>query len=103
MWTPEVGVNHQLGTCNCCGGTHPPDPARPVEARSGASRVWALDADEMKINRAGPDLCYITRMHYERSHGWWVRVPRAPSKLFSDGKHGGMRRALQTAIEFRDR
>ncbi len=44
----------------------------------------------------------ITRMNYSRSKGWYVRVPGLPPKLFSDTIHGGTRRALKAAEEYRD-
>jgi hypothetical protein len=30
---------------------------------------------------------YIVRFDYSRSHGWLVKVPGQPNKLFSDSKH----------------
>lgn len=53
----------------------------------------------------------ITRMDYERTHGWWVRFQfgasqpgqrEVLSKHFSDGTHGGKRKALAAAIAWRD-
>jgi hypothetical protein len=53
-----------------------------------------------------PDNRYITRMDYAKTHGWWVRVgattPTPMSKLFSDGKCGGKRKALDAARRFRN-
>jgi len=56
---------------------------------------------------------YITRMDYARNHGWWVRItavnrkpgdPRlVASKVFSDGKWGGKRKALAIAKAWRDK
>lgn len=49
---------------------------------------------------------FITRLDYARTRGWWVRLYKAgqlvASKLFSDGKHGGRRAALQAAQKWRD-
>lgn len=69
-------------------------------------------ASRTKTNRVPPRL-YITRMDYERNHGWFVRIPRAnrkpgegrlaASRLFSDGVWGGKRKALVAAREWRDR
>ena len=44
----------------------------------------------------------ITRLDYPRSKGWWVRFQignksKVLSKLFSDGPHGGKRKALTAA------
>lgn len=52
---------------------------------------------------------YITRMDYENVCGWSVRWSSSgiwendtTSKLFSDSKYGGKRRALNAAKKFRD-
>ena len=53
--------------------------------------------------RSGPE--HVTRMDYARNHGWWVRVyrgGRCHSKFFSDSRHGGKRRGLSAAVEYRD-
>lgn len=57
-------------------------------------------------------LLYITRLDYERTHAWWVRItavnrkpgePRlADSKMFSDGRWGGQQKALRAAQKWRD-
>ena len=54
-------------------------------------------------------LHHITRLDYERTHAWWVRFQRGPkgkrktaSKMFSDGKWGGKRKALAAALAWRD-
>jgi hypothetical protein len=53
----------------------------------------------------------ITRMDYERTHGYWVRFQFGASlpgqreviqKLFADLAHGGKRKALAAAIAWRD-
>lgn len=52
----------------------------------------------------------ITRMDYERTHGYWVRIYRTEydgtkrcySKYFSDGTNGGKRKALVAARKWRD-
>ena len=52
----------------------------------------------------------ITRMDYGRTRGWWVRIYRncdakqknCMSQMFSDGVHGGKRRALARAMAWRD-
>jgi hypothetical protein len=47
----------------------------------------------------------ITRFDYNRSHGWWVRFEYRDhpiSKLFSDSRYGGKRKALAAAREYRD-
>jgi hypothetical protein len=52
----------------------------------------------------------ITRLDYDRTHGWWVRLYRTDaagdkncmSQMFSDGVHGGKRKALRRAIAWRD-
>ena len=57
-----------------------------------------------KKNRAGQGE-YITRMDYDRTHGYAVRVPTddgITSKFFSDGKHGGKQQALSEAERHRD-
>ena len=39
----------------------------------------------------------------KRTHAWWVQVQRSNRiviKIFSDGVHGGKRKALQAAISF---
>lgn len=52
----------------------------------------------------------ITRCDYGHSHGWFVRIyrtedgaTRCHSKYFGDLAHGGTRRALKLAREWRDR
>ncbi len=50
-------------------------------------------------------LKHITRLDYQKTHGWWVRIRRKSnpcSKLFSDGVYGGRDQALQAAIQWRD-
>jgi hypothetical protein len=50
-------------------------------------------------------LKHITRLDYQKTHGWWVRIRRKSnpcSKLFSDGVYGGRDKALETAIAWRD-
>lgn len=50
-------------------------------------------------------LQHITRLDYQKTHGWWVRIRRKSnpcSKLFSDGVHGGKEEALAKAIAWRD-
>ncbi len=50
-------------------------------------------------------LQHITRLDYQKTHGWWVRIRRKSnpcSKLFSDGVHGGKDEALKKAIAWRD-
>lgn len=47
----------------------------------------------------------ITRMDYSRSHGYWVRfeyLAHPISKLFSDSRYGGKRKALKAAVQYRD-
>jgi hypothetical protein len=47
----------------------------------------------------------ITRMDYARSHGYWVRfeyLSHPISKMFSDGRYGGKRKALKAAIKYRN-
>jgi hypothetical protein len=47
----------------------------------------------------------ITRMDYERSHGWWVRFEyraKPISKMFSDSSYGGKRASRAAAIKYRD-
>lgn len=58
-----------------------------------------------------PEMLYITRLDYARTHAWWVRItavnrkpgdPRlADSKMFSDGKWGGKDKALRAAKQWR--
>ena len=48
---------------------------------------------------------HITRLDYQKTHGWWVRIRRKSnpcSKLFSDGVYGGRDKALAAAIAWRD-
>ena len=48
---------------------------------------------------------HITRLDYQKTHGWWVRIKRYPetySKLFSDGVWNGKDKALEAAIKWRD-
>ena len=48
----------------------------------------------------------ITRFDYAKTHGWWVRMRRGKrvvSHFFSDGVHGGKRRARDEAIAYRDK
>ncbi|MDZ4701489.1 MAG: hypothetical protein SH809_17385 [Rhodothermales bacterium] len=50
-------------------------------------------------------LQHITRLDYQKTHGWWVRIRRKSnpcSKLFSDGVHGGKEEALAKAVAWRD-
>lgn len=50
-------------------------------------------------------LKHITRLDYQKTHGWWVRIRRKSnpcSKLFSDGVYGGRDNALKEAIAWRD-
>lgn len=54
-------------------------------------------------------LHHVTRLDYERTHAWWVRFQRGPSgarrtasKMFSDGKWGGKKKALARALAWRD-
>ena len=50
-------------------------------------------------------LKHITRLDYQKTHGWWVRIRRKSnpcSKLFSDGVHGGRDKALEAASAWRD-
>jgi hypothetical protein len=47
----------------------------------------------------------ITRFDYAKTHGWWVRMRRGKrvvSHFFSDGVHGGKRKARDMAIAYRD-
>lgn len=52
------------------------------------------------------DMRYLTRMDYEKAHGWFVRVSAAgkvlASRFFSESKHGGTDAALVRAQRFRD-
>ena len=51
------------------------------------------------------DNVHITRYEFNRTNGWWVRIYRKgalKSKLFSDKSHGGKRKALLAAREWRD-
>ena len=48
---------------------------------------------------------HITRLDYQKTHGWWVRIRRKSnpsSKLFSDGVYGGRDEALEAATAWRD-
>ncbi len=46
---------------------------------------------------------YITRLHYDSSHGWWVRMHFAGiQKLFTDLACGSKAKSLKAAITFRD-
>ena len=48
----------------------------------------------------------ITRFDYAKTHGWWVRMRRGKrvvSHFFSDGVHGGKRKARDEAIAYRDK
>ena len=50
-------------------------------------------------------LKHITRLDYQKTHGWWVRIRRKSnpsSKLFSDGVYGGRDEALKAAKAWRD-
>ena len=53
-------------------------------------------------------LKYVTRVDYLKSdgrrgsRGWWVRVPGAPKKLFSDSVYGSRLRARDAALDYRD-
>lgn len=50
-------------------------------------------------------LKHITRLDYQKTHGWWVRIRRKSnpcSKLFSDGVYGGRDKALNAAIAWRN-
>ena len=50
-------------------------------------------------------LKHITRLDYQKTHGWWVRIRRKSnpcSKLFSDGVYGSQEKALEAAIAWRD-
>ncbi len=50
-------------------------------------------------------LKHITRLDYQKTHGWWVRIRRKSnpcSKLFSDGVYGGRDKALEAALTWRD-
>lgn len=50
-------------------------------------------------------LKHITRLDYQKTHGWWVRIRRKSnpcSKLFSDGIYGGRDKALEAAKAWRD-
>lgn len=48
----------------------------------------------------------ITRVDSSKTHGWFVRIYRAPkltfSKFFSDGVYGGLDLAYDVAVKFRD-
>lgn len=51
----------------------------------------------------------VTRLDYGRTHAWWVRIYRTDdgtkrciSRSFSDGAHGGKRKALTAARKWRD-
>lgn len=62
----------------------------------------------LPVVKRNPDLTCITRIDIEtpsRTHGWEVRVRRRHlpvSEFFSDSRHGGKRKALAAAKEFRD-
>lgn len=48
----------------------------------------------------------ITRIDHKNTHGWNVRIVKdgdTHSRLFSDGVHGGKRKALDAARSFRDK
>ena len=56
-------------------------------------------------SKASKKIKNITRLDYQKTHGWWVRIKRYPdsfSKLFSDGVWGGKDKALEAALEWRD-
>jgi hypothetical protein len=63
----------------------------------------------MKTTRELPPLLYITRLDYDRTHAWWVRIPTPKgkpgqldtSKMFSDGLWGGRAKALVAAQRWR--
>ena len=60
-----------------------------------------LGADELFTG----DLTNISRIHYERSNGWQVRMCRqgeSHSKFFSAKRFGGVETALQAALQYRD-
>ena len=49
---------------------------------------------------------HITRLDHQKTHGWWVRIRRKSnpcSKLFSDGVYGCKTKALEAAIQWRDK
>lgn len=49
---------------------------------------------------------HITRLDHQNTHGWWVRIRRKSnpcSKLFSDGVYGCKQKALEAAIDWRDK
>jgi len=48
----------------------------------------------------------ITRIDHKNTHGWNVRIVKdgeTHSRLFSDGVHGGKRKALEAARAYRDK
>ena len=50
-------------------------------------------------------LKYLTKMNYDRCHGWQFRINyynRQYSKFFNKNKYGGMNKAKEAAITFRD-
>ncbi len=49
---------------------------------------------------------YIVRIDHKNTHGYQVRVPTSPkvlTRFFADRLHGGRRRALNAAKEWRDK
>ncbi|GIK74346.1 MAG: hypothetical protein BroJett021_33340 [Chloroflexota bacterium] len=64
-------------------------------------------AAQNKIKNRPVEMRFITRMDYERTAGWWVRISSAgrpiANKLFSDSKFGGKQKALSAAKKWRDR
>ena len=72
----------------------PPKKTSARQRRTSASKA------------AAPHYKGISRIDSARAVGWFVRVSwhgEHVRKFFSDGVNGGKRKALEAALEFRDR
>ncbi len=52
-------------------------------------------------------MLYITRMDYQNTHGWWIRIYKRSKvvshKLFTHNLYGGIRKSLVFAKQWRDK
>ena len=86
----ESGVLHSNGR-TAAGDARPAPDAEPSSNSTHTQPAMSLK--------------HITRLDYQKTHGWWVRIRRKSnpcSKLFSDGVYGGREKALEAAIAWRD-
>jgi len=79
--------------------------AKQARSRGGARPASRLRSVAKRSSRHHKSISRIDQPE-KNNHGWYVRVHfqgRQISKFFADQKHGGQKKALSNALEYRDR